>query len=361
MSAEADSGEKIHDPTPRRLEQAREKGEIARSPDLVAAVAYSAILGTAMILGGQILTQMLELGGGIFQDADRLGDLLLGGQGRVVGGSIMGAAALALMPWFAIPAISAALALLVLRGFTVTPSKLHPKPSRISIISNAKNKFGHAGLFEFAKALSKLIILSVILGIFLYGRSTEILQTLWLSPRQVVLSLGEMLISFMIIVVIASLLIGGVDYLWQLQEHLRRNMMSRQELMDESKQSEGDPHMKQKRRQRGYEIAMNQMLQDVAEANVVIVNPAHYAVALKWDRSARSAPVCVAKGVDEIAARIRERAMEAAVPIHRDPPTARAIFATVEIGQEVAPDQYRAVAAAIRFADAMRTRARAKG
>ena len=104
---------------------------------------------------------------------------------------------------------------------------------------------------------------------------------------------------------------------------------------------------------------MNQMMAEVAKADVVIVNPTHYAVALKWDRRARRAPVCVAKGVDEIAARIRERAAAAGVPIHRDPPTARALYASVDLGCEIRPDQYRAVAAAVRFAEAMRKRAKA--
>lgn len=105
---------------------------------------------------------------------------------------------------------------------------------------------------------------------------------------------------------------------------------------------------------------MNQMLADVPEADVVVVNPTHYAVALKWSRLPGEAPVCVAKGVDEIAARIREKAQEAAIPIHRDPPTARALHAIVEIGQEIPEEQYRAVAAAIRFADAMRQRAKGR-
>jgi flagellar biosynthetic protein FlhB len=100
------------------------------------------------------------------------------------------------------------------------------------------------------------------------------------------------------------------------------------------------------------------MLDDVPKADVVIVNPTHYAVALKWRRGDRGAPVCLAKGVDEIAARIRERAAGAGVPLHADPPTARALFATVEIGREITPEHYRAVAAAIRFSEAMRARAR---
>ena len=128
--------------------------------------------------------------------------------------------------------------------------------------------------------------------------------------------------------------------------------------MDENKQSDGDPHAKSQRRQRGQEIALNQMLLDVGKADVILVNPTHYAVALKWQRGDRSAPICVAKGVDEIAARIREAAAVAGVPVHSDPPTARAVHASVKVGHPIRPEHYAAVAAAIRFAEAMRKRAR---
>jgi flagellar biosynthesis protein FlhB len=134
--------------------------------------------------------------------------------------------------------------------------------------------------------------------------------------------------------------------------------MSRKELMDETKDAEGDPHMKQQRRQKGQELAMNQMMADVPEADVVLVNPTHYAVALKWSRMPGAAPVCVAKGIDEMALAIRKKAIEAGVPVHSDPPTARALFASVAIGQEIPEKTYRAVAAAIRFAEEIRQKAR---
>jgi flagellar biosynthetic protein FlhB len=111
------------------------------------------------------------------------------------------------------------------------------------------------------------------------------------------------------------------------------------------------------RRQRGHDIATNRMIADVATADVVIVNPTHYAVALKWSRATGGAPICVAKGVDDVAARMRAAAAKAGVPLHSDPPTARAVFATVDIGQQILPEHYRAVAAAIRFAERMRKRA----
>ncbi len=123
---------------------------------------------------------------------------------------------------------------------------------------------------------------------------------------------------------------------------------------------EGDPYIKQHRRQRA-QIANNRMLADVPGADVVIVNPTHFAVALKWNRASGAAPICVAKGVDAIAARIREIAEASAVPVRHDPPAARAIHASVEVGAEIQPEHYHAVASAIRFAEAMQARARRAG
>jgi flagellar biosynthetic protein FlhB len=129
--------------------------------------------------------------------------------------------------------------------------------------------------------------------------------------------------------------------------------MTREEVKDEQKKSEGDPLMKSQRRARAREIANSTMLADVKTASVVIVNPTHYAVALSWDRETGAAPVCVAKGVDHLAFAIREAAREADVIIHSDPPTARAIHATVEIGGTIKPEHYAAVASAIHLAQVL--------
>lgn len=181
------------------------------------------------------------------------------------------------------------------------------------------------------------------------------------DPKIVGALMTRVIIDFMFVVLLIALGVGAVDYLWQHHDHLRKNRMSHKEIRDEHKQQEGDPYLKQERRQRGAQIAAEQMMADVPDADVVIVNPTHYAVALKWSRAPGSAPVCVAKGVDHIAQTIRERAMESGVPIHRDPPTARAIHASTDIGQEIDPAQYRSVAAAIRFAEMMRRKARSFG
>ena len=263
-------------------------------------------------------------------------------------------------PMLAVPGAVVLAVLIALRGLVFAPEKLAPKLSRVSLIANAKQKFGPSGLFEFAKSAAKLIIFCALLWLYLWARLPRILNAGALESGQIVLTLSQLLVEFLALIVGIMLLVGGIDTLWQHFDHRRQQRMSQKELRDEHKESEGDPHLKQQRRARAQEIASNQMLADVAKASVIIVNPTHYAVALQWSMAQGGAPVCVAKGVDEIAARIRERAVEHRIPIHSDPPTARALYATTRLGQEIAPDHYQAVAAAIRFAEAMRLKARAR-
>jgi flagellar biosynthetic protein FlhB len=292
-----------------------------------------------------------------FQQAVSLSDLVFAGSGTAIHGGLLSAVFWGTAPWFFVPALIAIVSVGCQRALLVTPSKIAPKLNRISPISGVKNKFGRQGIFEFAKSSTKLVIYLVVLGFFLVAQIDKIIGSMQLHPRLIVAELGQMIGTLVIIVLLIATVLGGVDYLWQYSDHMRKNRMSRKEMMDEHKQSEGDPFMKQQRRQRGQDIATNKMLTDVPSADVVVVNPTHYAVALKWDRTA-AAPVCVAKGVDETAARIRQIAQEYAIPIHSDPPTARALHAEVEIGHEISQEHYRAVAAAIRFAEEMRKKVR---
>jgi flagellar biosynthesis protein FlhB len=356
MSEDSDSGEKEHEPTQKKLDDARRKGELPRSTDLTTAASYCGLVLVALSIGGASLRNLGQVGANLLAHADRLAPLVLSGAPAPVGG-LMVALGAALAPWFLVPILAVLAMLVTLRALVFAPQKLKPKLSRISPLSNAKNKFGRSGLFEFAKSLAKLMIISALLWLFLLAGLPRIIGTIHLSPALISAELLALVLEFLALVVVILLAIGGVDFLWQRHEHFRKQRMSHKELRDEVKQSEGDPHVKQQRRQRGQAIATNRMLSEVPEADVVIVNPSHFAVALKWNRAAGAAPVCVAKGVDEIAARIRERAREAGVPIRRDPPTARALHAGVELGEEIGPEHYRPVAAAIRFAEAMRRRA----
>lgn len=356
MSGE-DEADKEHEASQQKLDQARKDGDIPRSVDLQTAAATGGFLLALFSLGAWAVTRAGTAGMVVLDQADRLSTLVASGGGAPIAGMILTLAGPPLALLLVAPVLVLAL-LFATRGIVFAPSKLAPKLSRISVIAAAKQKFGIDGLVEFGKSTVKLGIVSLILYTFLAGRLEEILASLYLTPAMSAALMARLVLEFLFIVFLIQLALGGVDYLWQVFRHRQRNRMSRKEMMDEFKDSEGDSHLKSARRQRAQEVATNRMLTDVASANVVVVNPTHYAVALKWDRSKGGAPVCVAKGVDEIARKIRERAAEHGVPIHSDPPTARAIHATVEIGQEIRVEHYRAVAAAIRFAEAMRRRVR---
>lgn len=360
MSRDEDQADKPHEATPRKLEEARKRGEIPKMADLTATAAVGGFLLLALLPGGWLPIRIGELGRGLFDRADSFSAQLLGG-GRGAFDTLMTAFAVAVVPALLMPVVAVFAMLLAFRGIVFAPEKLKPKASRLSIVSNAKQKFGLSGLFEFTKSTVKLCIYATVLWLFLAARLPRLLATMQQSPGQVVAEMMRLIVEFMAIVVVIMAAIGVIDFFWQRYDHLRRQRMSHQELREEFKQAEGDPYMKQARRQRGTEIAKNRMLADVPKADVIIVNPTHFAVALKWDRKGGGAPVCVAKGVDQVALKIRELAAEAGVPVHSDPPTARALHAGVEIGQEIAPEHYAPVAAAIRFAEAMRARARARG
>lgn len=348
--SEASEADKEHDPTPQRLQEARDRGEVASSPDLTAAAG----------LGGLILA-LAAFGPGAVERLGNAGMQVLAApeaQGRAELAGFAADSLLAALPFFLVPAAAALLALVAQQALVVSSDRLEPKLSRISPLAAAKQKFGAEGLTDFIKATVKLILVAGVLFAFLAAQGPEILGAHLLSPGLVAARIGSLILGFLAIALALALALGGIDFLIQRFRHIRRLRMTRQELIDEMKRSEGDPHLKHERRLRGREIALDRMLADVPRADVVVVNPTHYAVALRWDRASGRAPVCLAKGTDGLAARIRERAAEAGVPIHRDPPTARALYASLEVGNEVRPDHYRAVAAAIRFAEAMRRRAR---
>ncbi|WP_299501239.1 flagellar type III secretion system protein FlhB [uncultured Roseobacter sp.] len=360
MSDQTDQNDKTYDATPQKLLEARKKGEIARSTELLTACAYAGLLLAFLAAGSSGLTQLGTSMMVLIDQSAQLAPLFFDGAAGAPTQGLIRSVAWSIAPMFLVPGLAVLLCLFAVRGIVFAPTKITPKLSKISLISNAKNKFGRTGLFQFAVSFSKLLIYSACLAIFINARLEEMVSVLQTNPRIAIALLAEICLSFLFVVVIVSGVIGAIDAIWQHFEHLRKNKMSRKEVMDETKNSEGDPHMKQERRRRAQAIAGAQMMADVPSADVIVVNPTHYAVALKWERKPGQAPICVAKGVDEIALKIREVAVENDVPIHSDPPTARALHATTEIGDQIAPDHYRAVAAAIRFAEAIRQKAKSR-
>ncbi len=358
MAADDDSADKSHEPTQKKLDDARKKGEIARSTDVNVALTY---FGAWLFMVGIGASQIQTFGSAmqsLLSDAFVMDREVLQGAGAAFLGGYFYQIGLPLALFAGIPAALILLSLLAQRGLLFTGSKLQPKLSRVSVLQNAKNKFGRNGLFEFAKSFVKLLIFSVCLGLFLYWNFDTLIGSARIEARLSILKIFRMISQFMALAVLVSASIAAVDLFWQIQEHQRKNRMSHKELRDESKDTEGDPHLKQARRTKAQEIAMNQMMADVPSADVVIVNPTHYAVALAWSGTRHEAPKCLAKGVDEVALRIREIAKQEGIAIHSDPPTARALHAIVNIGAEIEPEHYAAVAAAIRFAEELKRKKR---
>ncbi|WP_298859141.1 flagellar biosynthesis protein FlhB [uncultured Sulfitobacter sp.] len=356
--SEEDEADKSFDATPQKLLDARKKGDVAKSNDLLTASGYFGLLTALLAFGGNILDNVGTALMTLLDQPTELATLFFNGSGSAPAGGIMQTIGWSIAPVFALPAVGVVLAMFAQQAWVFAPSKLEPKLNRISIVTNAKNKFGRDGIFEFFKSFLKLVIFSLCLALFIRLWLSDMIGVLQTNPQTAIALLAKICTGFLTVVVIVSGVIGGVDALWQHASHMRKNRMSRKEVTDETKNSEGDPHLKQERRQRAITASQNQMMKDVPEADVIIVNPTHYAVVLKWSRLPGEAPVCVAKGVDEIAATIRRIGAEAGVPIHSDPPTARALHAAVDIGSQIRLDDYAPVAAAIRFAEDMRLRAK---
>lgn len=348
-----DDTEREHEPTQKKLDDARKKGEIARSAEVSVAAAYGGLLLAATLLGPAMMRTIGER-------ALALISISSGNAHAALAHGFTGAMAMIgpTLPLFVVPTLLVLAALLAQRALLFTPGKIAPKLSRINPIANAKQKFGRSGLMEFAKSSAKLLVIGLLLGLFVWSELPRMMATQEQTARLSFTVLLTLFTEFLARILAVIGCVAILDWLWQRHEFQRRNRMSRRELVDEFKESDGDPHIKSRRRRRAEAIALQRMLTDVQKADVVIVNPTHYAVALRWDRGSGRAPICVAKGVDKMAARIREIAASAGVPIRPDPPSARALYASVKIGQEILPEHYAPVAAAIRFAEAMRRKAR---
>ena len=348
--------EKTHDPTPHKLQQAREKGEVIQSKEIAVLAGYMGFAIALIVAGG---SGAMDFANGMIPFISSPDQLLSwdhsGGIAAALG-SVALSIAIICFPIFFIPAIATIVAIFAQQAFVFAPSKIVPKMSRLSLLQNAKQKYGAAGMAEFLKSMIKLFAIAGVIWYAIGPRMGEIGALIAASPTTLPGILLDETLRLLIAVIVMTMFIASVDYFWQRHLHYKKHSMTFQEIKDETKHTEGDPHTKQRRRQRAHEIATSRMLIDVPKADVIIMNPTHYAVALKWSRAAGTAPICVAKGLDEIALRIRAKGEEAGVPVRVDPPLARSLHALVDIGGEIHPDHYRAVAAAVLFADRMRAK-----
>ena len=347
MADDQDQSQKPKSPTQKRLKDAREKGEVASSREVNHAF---------MILAGSILVVMILPG--TFRDLalllqqyismahefsltasstpDLYRDLFLN----------LGAALAVPMGILIVFALAAGL---VQNGFMMTPEAIKPKLSKISPLEGVKRLFSLKAIVEFVKGIAKLAIVGAAAVIILLPQLSdiELMPTLAVTTMMGDLKAlsGQLFVGVFAIVAV----IAGLDYLYQRQEFTKKMRMSRQELKDEFKQTEGDPMVKNRLRQIRTERARGRMMAAVPEADVVITNPTHFAVALAWDPEKMNAPKMVAKGADLIALKIREVADENDVPIVENPPLARALFGGMEIEQEIPVEHYKVVAEIISY------------
>lgn len=351
MSGDADSGqEKSFEATQSKLDEARRQGDVPQSPEVGSLMVYLGAALSLMVFGPFMAKTFLNTLSSFMTYPERLGELTLSGE---AGQGLVTDIALACAPLMACLVAGVCVGLVVQRSVTFAPKKIKPELSKLSLIANAKKKYGRDGMAEFAKRAVKLCIITVTACLYLLRLVGEVANEVGRPEGYLFPKLAQESLLLLACIIAATVVITLVDLPYVQWSHLLKQRMTREEVKEDHKKSEGDPLVKSQRRARAREISNSTMLADVQTASVVIVNPTHYAVALAWDRESGSAPICVAKGTDHLALAIRERAKEFNVPIHSDPPTARAVHATVEIGEIIRPEHYAAVASAIHLSRLM--------
>lgn len=347
MADDQDQSEKTEEPTPKRLQQAREKGDVPKSQEipgwfvLASGLVVIALLGPSMARHlANTLSVFLARPHEI--SLDPAAALEMVGATAWSVGLAVGFAFLILM--------AAGLAgHLVQTGLMFSSEKMKPKLSKLNPAEGVKRMFGPQGWANFLKGLGKMTIVALAVFIVLWPKRTELATLPMLDVTAILrVVLNDAIILF-IAALIAYALIAAADYIYQRQSFMKRNRMSRRDVRDELKQTEGDPMIRARLRQIRQDRARTRMMAAVPDATVVITNPTHYAVALKYEQGVTAAPICVAKGADAVALRIRELAKENDVPIVEDPPLARALHASVDIDETIPAEHFKAVAKVIGY------------
>lgn len=346
--AESESGaDKSEEPTSKRLEEARKKGQIARSRELntlavtlagaIALLMYGAQMGDGLL---RIMRSNFALPREVLLDDGSMAlYLLAAGKDALV----------LLQPFLIVLLIASILGPIALGGWLFSAEALQPKASRMNPWEGLKRMFSTKALIELLKALAKFIII-LLVGLAVLSADQDDLLALAYEPIDSAILHGAQIVGWSALWLASGLiLIAAVDVPFQLWDAKQKLMMTKQEVRDEYKDSEGKPEVKSKIRQLQREMAERRMMQAVPEADVVITNPTHFAVALKYDPAKGSAPVLLAKGGDFLALKIREIAQEHKVTLLESPALARAVYFSTEIDHEIPAGLYLAVAQVLAY------------
>ncbi|MBC7907455.1 MAG: flagellar biosynthesis protein FlhB [Rhodospirillaceae bacterium] len=347
MSDES-SDDKTEDPTGKKLDKAREDGNIAQSAEAKIMASMIVALIIVGMMAPSISSRFLILLQPFIERPHAM-SLDIGAMMRLLTELAIGSAKIMAVPFSLVVVLALVVSVAQTKGFMWVPKKIVPDFTKLNPLTGVKRLFSVNQLMELAKALIKLSVIGALL-FWIISRHLGELQNLATIELLALLAYIHDQVYWLIfatLLVVATLAVG--DYLFQHWRWMEKMKMSKQEVKDEHKQSEGDPQVKARIRSIRIQRARKRMMAAVPNADVIVTNPTHFAVALKYDTETMNAPTLVAKGADLMAKRIRDLATEHDVPIVENPPLARALFAAVELDQEVPPEHYKTVAEVIGY------------
>jgi len=347
MAENADGSEKTEEPTEKKLKDARDKGQIPRSKELttvlmtLSAAVFLLMYGSVMMQDFITLTTKgLSFNRDVAFDIQKLFDLVI---------SIVLDAIYLITPFILVMVIIALVSPVLLGGWSFSAKALAPKASKLNPISGIKRMFSAKALLELFKALAKFALVMAMATYFLYFAFGEVLA-LGLEPLKFAMAhAGTLIIQAFIFVSLSLLIVAAIDVPFQLWDHNRQLKMTKQEVKEEYKQQEGNPEVKGRIRQVQREMSQRRMMQKVPEADVIITNPTHFAVALKYDPENMQEPLVIAMGADFMAAQMRTIAKENNITIVEAPPLARALYYNAEIDRPIPYDLFKAVASVLAY------------
>ena len=340
--------EKTEQPSQRRLDQAREEGQVARSRELSTFAVLMAGGAGLWFLGQDLTRQLIKL----LQDGLTLNAEAVQQPGEMVQRlyALTLQAAFALMPLLLLLLLVALFSPMLLDGWLFTLKSLQPNFARMDPLEGIKRMFSSHGLIELGKSLAKAIVVGGAGAWAIWHHREAVLMLASMPLTAALAQMGQLIWGAFLAIMGGMLLVVLVDVPFQLWEHNKRLMMTREEVRQEARESEGDPQVKSRIRSMQRAMARRRMMSKVATADVVVTNPTHFAVALRYQENAMRAPIVVAKGSQLVAARIRELALEHQVPILEAPPLARALYTHTELGQTIPEALYVAVAEVLAYA-----------
>jgi flagellar biosynthetic protein FlhB len=345
--AEEDDAQKTEDPTDKKLSRAREKGQVASSQEVKSWVVLMAGAAGIVFMAPMIANQVRTISLPYIENVHAIPADFEGMRAFLVNTFLE--VGLTLAPFFLLLVIFALAGNLMQVGLLFAPDKIKPELSKVSVMKGAKRMFSMRAAVDFLKGILKLIIVAVIS----ISMTIPVLTDMTLFPEYSMAAILSRIEDVAILIsagtIVVMTVIAVLDFAYQKYQFTQSMKMSKQEVKDEHKQSEGDPQVKGRIRALRQQRARERMMANVPEADVVITNPTHYAVALKYDIDEMSAPKLIAKGMDSLALRIREVAEEHDIPIVENPPLARALHASVELNEEIPPEHFVAVAEVIGY------------